>query len=171
MHSARLVSVATIALSAFLVASPPCVAAAETPAASGAGDPSKAADFLIGTWTCSDEDWTYARLHDGSSWIHVDYRHGDRYDGEAVVGYVKGMDRFVYRDFHPDGAYADLAAKPPVDDRWVWTGRYYPASGPAVDVRITYATTGPALFDRTFEKLGDDGKYVKLGGDSCAKRT
>lgn len=133
-------------------------------------DRSTAMRYFFGTWKCGTTTLTFASFADTSAWMRASYG-GTQPDGTAVVGYVTGLHAWVYRDFHRDGAYADLASPGPSDGRWQWSGPYYPVEdGPPLQDRMTYRQVSSTRFDRTFELLqGTD--YVPTGSDSCTKVT
>jgi hypothetical protein len=131
--------------------------------------PAEDGRYFVGTWTCAGETWTFAPLIAGSDWLRVTYEHAGTVDGTAVMGFVNGLQAWVYRDFHADGSYADLTSSGNADGRWTWNGPYYPASGGApLNGRITYTEVDRDRYDRTFESLRN-GTLVKLGGDRCTR--
>lgn len=137
----------------------------------GAAPAGPAADamYFKGAWACAGTTWTWSQLFGDDSWLRVEY--GDPKDpaGQAVMGWVPRLQRFVYRDFHADGSYADLTSTGLVNGRWVFTGPYYPADGSApLNGQISYVVVSPARYDRIFETLRD-GSLVKLGGDTCTR--
>jgi hypothetical protein len=131
-------------------------------------DPNAPLRYFFGSWRCADIPVTFEPLVEGSPWTRVDY--GDAANkGSAIVGYVSSLGGWVFRDFHADGAYADLASPGPSDGRWQWTGPYYPSEGgPPLSGRVTYREISPTHFDRTFELLRDTD-FVPAGNDSCLK--
>jgi hypothetical protein len=151
-------------------------------ARANADDARNEARYFLGSWTCVTQipangstaartlrtAWTFAPLSAGSGWIRIVYGDPASPDGTAVVGYVSELKKFVYRDFHADGSYADISSAAPVDGRWVWTGPYYPAAGGVLNGRIVYTMVSPTRYDRSFESVVD-GKAVAMGGDTCTK--
>jgi len=134
----------------------------------GASDPHADAQYFSGTWICGGStQWTFAPLAGG--WTEITYGPSAKPYGTAIMGYVDALGRWIYRDFHADGSYADLTAEPPHDGRWVWSGPYYPGGADhTLNGRVTYLEVDPKRYDRTFESL-ESGAYVKKGGDSCVK--
>jgi len=133
-----------------------------------ADDPHMAARYFLGTWTCAGTTWTYTPFLGDPTWIRNAYGDPAKPGGSAIIGYAVGLKKYVYRDFHADGAYADISSDGPVDGVWTWTGPYYPAEGGVLAGRITYTVTSPSRFERGFESLVD-GSYKKMGGDVCLK--
>lgn len=138
----------------------------------GASAPGPRADaaYFKGTWACAGTTWTWAQLFRDDAWLRIEY--GDPKDpaGQAVMGWVPRLQRFVYRDFHADGSYADLTSTGLVGGRWVFTGPYYPADGsPPLSGQISYVIVSASRYERVFESLRN-GTLVKLGGDTCTKR-
>jgi heat shock protein HslJ len=144
-------------------ASPPPEPASAPPVA-----PTDAA-YFVGTWHCADVQWTFAPILENSGWIRVTYGDPRRPAGMAVMGWVPQQKRWIYRDFHADGSYADLTSPGAVNGRWEWTGPYYPAEGGELHGRVTYAIVDSNQYDRIFEAL-EGGAFVKHGGDSCVKK-
>src|SRR5579871_1032047 len=106
----------------------PGPAATPTPAP----DPGGAVAYFSGNWLCGNVTWSFTPLEPGSPWLRVNYRTATTSFGTAVFGYVPRLHAYVYRDFHADGGYADLAAKPPGGDKkWVFTGPFYQIDGSA----------------------------------------
>lgn len=139
----------------------------------GAADPA-AGKYFLGNWTCGSGTattaWAWAPLQPGSDWIRNVYGDPAKPYGTAVIGFVPGLQKWVYRDFHADGGYADLTSPGPTEGRWEWTGTYYPAEGgTAPPGRVVYTVVSPTRYDRSFEALRD-GSFVRMGGDSCVKR-
>lgn len=136
----------------------------------GASDPSAADRVFVGSWNCAGTSWTFAPFNGSTTWLRVDYAAPSTPNGgSAIVGYVPLLGKFVYRDFHSDGAYADLTAAPPVDNRWLWSGPYYaPGLQAVLNGRITYVVVDAKRYDRIFE-TERDGNFVKMGGDSCVR--
>lgn len=131
-------------------------------------DPLAAARYFGGTWKCAGTTWTFAPLAQGSAWTRVNYG-GPMPDGTAVLGYVAGLHSWLYRDFHANGAYADLTSPGPIAGRWEWTGPYYPAEGgAAISSRVTYLQRSPTRYDRIFEILRKQ-EFTQMGTDSCVK--
>ncbi len=131
-------------------------------------NPSDAVRYFLGSWKCADVPLTFAPLVDGSPWTRVSYGVAPS-NGTAIVGYVTSLGGWVFRDFHADGAYADMSSPGPSDGRWQWTGPYYPPEGgPPLSGRVTYREVSPTHFDRTFELLRDQD-FVPAGNDSCLK--
>ena len=125
--------------------------------------------YFVGAWHCGAVLWTFSPLTVGGPWLKVVYGDPARPGGTAVAGYVKGLDRYVYRDFHADGAYADLTSPPPRDGRWEWSGPYYPAGATTpLSGLVVYLQRDPAHYERTFQTLRD-GRLVPMGGDTCTK--
>jgi hypothetical protein len=132
--------------------------------------PSSDARYFLGSWKCGESLLTFAPLQESDTWLRLTYSRGAP-EGTAVVGYVAGLHAWVFRDFHSDGAYADMSSPGPSDGRWEWTGPYYPQEGgPPLGSRITYVERSPTRFERTFELLRDDA-YVPTGNDACMKVT
>ena len=130
--------------------------------------PAAAARYFAGNWKCAGTPVTFSALVEGSSWTRVSYGVPPA-NGTAVMGYVASLSGWVFRDFHADGAYADMASPGPSDGRWQWTGPYYPQEGgPPLNGRVTYLEISPTRFDRTFELLQDQS-FVRTGNDSCIK--
>jgi len=129
--------------------------------------------YFVGEWICGGTTpWTFAPLGPGdATWIKVTYGKADQPYGTAVLGFVKGLGAWVYRDFHTDGSYADLTSPGLVDGRWVWSGPYYPVGSTTVlNGHVTYVVVDAQRYDRVFESL-KDGKLVKMGGDTCLRQT
>jgi hypothetical protein len=135
-----------------------------------ADDPRAAAAYFIGTWSCDGTLWTFAPLLGDTTWIRVVYGSPAKPDGNAVIGYVSETKKYVFRDFHADGGYADISSDGPVDGRWLWSGPYYPAGGGVVDGRITYVVDGPERYERTFASVVN-GQSKTMGRDVCTKET
>lgn len=128
-----------------------------------------AVGYFSGTWTCAGTPWRWSNLLAGDAWLRIEYGDPRHPDGQAVMGWVPRLERFVYRDFHADGSYADLTSTGLVNGRWVFTGPYYPADGSAsLNGQVSYVVVSPARYDRIFEALRD-GKLVRMGGDTCTK--
>jgi hypothetical protein len=135
----------------------------------GASNPPNDAQYFLGTWKCADVTWTFAPLQNGSHWIRDVYGDPAHPDGTAVIGWVSQLGKWIYRDFHADGSYADLTSRPPLGGRWEWTGPYYPSgSDRELNGKVTYVVVSPTRYDRTFEAL-ENGALVKHGGDTCVK--
>jgi hypothetical protein len=133
-----------------------------------APDPSASARYFTGTWKCGSTTMTFAPFADNRLWTRVSYGSALP-EGTAIMGYVASLNAWVFRDFHNDGAYADLSSPGPSDGRWQWAGPYYPAEGgPPLSGRTTYTQVSPTRFDRTFELLRDDD-FVPTGNDTCLK--
>lgn len=138
--------------------------------ASAAPAPANDARYFLGSWKCGESQLTFAPLQETDTWLRVTYSRGAP-EGTAVLGFVVGLHAWVFRDFHSDGAYADLSSPGPSDGRWEWTGPYYPLEGgPPLGSRITYVERSSTRFERTFELLRDDA-YVPTGSDICTKVT
>jgi hypothetical protein len=147
-----------------------------------ADDPRTAVRYFLGNWTCVTPiaatastpartvrtAWTFSSLYGDDAWIRVVYGDPARPDGSAVIGYVTDLKRFVYRDFHADGAYADISAAPPANNQWEWTGPYYPVTGGVLNGRIVYTMVDATRYHRSFEAIVD-GKPTAMGGDTCTK--
>ena len=135
----------------------------------GAAPPVGDARYFLGTWKCADVTWTFSPLGEGSGWIRDVYGDPQRPAGTAVIGWVAQLQKWVYRDFHSDGSYADLTSPGLVDGRWEWTGPYYAVDSDRVmNGKVTYVIVSPMQYDRIFESL-ENGVLVKHGGDSCRK--
>jgi hypothetical protein len=133
--------------------------------------PAPAQKYFLGSWTCGPVHWNFAPLSKGSSWLRVVYGNPKRPQGIAVLGFVEGLQGYIYRDFHADGSYANLSSTGPVKDTWVWTGPYYPAGGgDAVMGRIVYTIKSPSEYDRKFQQFLN-GQTVDRGGDTCRRLT
>ena len=133
-------------------------------------DPARAMRYFAGTWKCGTTTVTFVPFVKPGVWTRINYR-GIAPEGTAILGYVTGLHAFVYRDFHVDGAYADLASPGPSEGRWQFTGPYYPQEGgPPLDGRTTYVQVSPTEFDRTFELMRGSA-YVPAGHDACVKVT
>lgn len=126
-------------------------------------------DDFRGTWNCGGTTWTIAQAPGDSSWASVTYAGRKTVYGTAYVGWLPQLQSFVYRDFHNDGSLAELTSAPPTDNTWTWTGAYYAGTEP-VDThgRVTWTYKAPGTIVRHFGKE-QDGKYVELGHDECAK--
>ena len=125
--------------------------------------------FFLGSWHCGSVPWTFTAFTDGSPWVLITYGDPAKPGGKAVAGYVAGLGRYVYRDFHSDGAYADVSSAPPQNGRWEWTGPYYPAGATTpMNGRITYVQRDASHYDRIFQ-TDRNGTLVPMGGDSCMK--
>ena len=125
--------------------------------------------YFVGTWHCGTVQWTFAPLVANSNWVRVTYGDPRQPGGVAVMGFVPELKRWIYRDFHADGSYADLTAPAPSDGKWVWSGPYYPSDGGLLNGRVTYTVVDDNEYDRTFESL-EGSTYTKRGGDKCIKR-
>jgi hypothetical protein len=137
-------------------------------ALTGSG-PSQFLDDLRGTWACGDATWTIAAAPGNSTWASVTYGAANHIGGTAYVGWVPQLQRFIYRDFHNDGAIAELTSPAPVDNTWTWTGTYYPAGGQADSGgHITWAYKAPNTLIRHFGKV-QNGTYTELGSDQCSR--
>lgn len=138
---------------------------------------------LNGTWTCTtpvpahngtpassfSSTWRVAAGPGKSNWATVTYGKGTTTWGTAYVGYVEQQHRWVYMDFHNDGAIAEMHAPPAADPTWVWTGSYYPEGGPAdPSGQITWTLAGPNKIDRNFQKR-QNGTLVELSRDVCTR--
>ena len=131
-------------------------------------NPAASARYFSGSWKCAGVPVSFAQLVEGSPWTRVSYGVAPA-NGTAIMGYVASLSGWIYRDFHADGAYADMSSPGPSDGRWQWTGPYYPQEGgPPLDGRMTYVEVSPTHFDRTFELLRD-AAFVPTGNDSCVK--
>jgi hypothetical protein len=125
--------------------------------------------YFVGTWHCGPEKWTFAPF--GSGWVKIEYGHGQVIDGIAYAGYVSQLGKYIYRDFHSDGGYADLTSPPPTPaGAWTWEGPYY-AVGSAETLLgvIAYEEAGPATFTRSFGKRESGGSVTHQGSDTCTK--
>jgi hypothetical protein len=132
------------------------------------GDPAASVRYFSGTWKCGETTVTFAPFTETGGWTRVSYG-SVAPEGTAILGYVSGLHAFVYRDFHADGAYAELSSPGPSDGRWQWTGPYYPQEGgPPLQDRTTYVERSPTRFERTFELL-QGAAYVPTGNDTCVK--
>jgi len=127
------------------------------------------ADFK-GTWNCGGSTWTIASAPGNSAWATVTYGKGDTIWGTAYVGWVEQQRRYIYRDFHNDGAVAELSSPAPgADHTWVWTGTYYPMGQPAdPNPHITWTYQPPNTIVRHFAKQ-QDGQFVDMGSDRCTR--
>jgi hypothetical protein len=133
-------------------------------------DPNPSSDvrYFLGSWKCAGVPMTFAPLTDGSPWTRLSYGVAPA-NGTAILGYVTSLGGWIFRDFHADGAYADMSSPGPSDGRWQWTGPYYPQEGgPPLGGRVTYSEVSPTRFDRVFEVMRDDN-FVPTGNDSCMK--
>jgi hypothetical protein len=135
-----------------------------------ADDPRAAVAYFAGTWSCDGTIWTFAPLLGDTTWIRAVYGKPASPDGTAIIGYVTELKKYVFRDFHADGSYADISSDGLVDGRWVWTGPYYPSAGGVLDGHITYTIDGPTRFERTFASLAD-GQLKPMGRDVCTKQS
>jgi hypothetical protein len=125
--------------------------------------------FFVGTWHCGSERWAFTPF--GPDWVKIEYGHGGATDGIAYAGYVSQLGKYVYRDFHSDGGYADLTSPPPTAaGEWTWSGPYY-AAGSADTLLgvIGYTETNPSSFARSFGKREPDGSVTHQGSDTCTK--
>src|ERR1700761_6023576 len=100
-----------------------CVLAAQ--GVQAAAEPA-AAQYFIGNWTCVTSSaatatsparvirtpWAFTPMFGDAGWIRVIYGDPAKPDGTAIIGYVSDLKKFVYRDFHADGSYADISADP-----------------------------------------------------------
>ena len=126
--------------------------------------------FFLGTWKCGNVSWTFSKLNADSRWIKIVYGDPANPAGTAVLGYVGELQRYVYRDFHTDGSYADLTSPPPVQEKWDWTGPYYPVDGSGtLRGHVIYIQKGPNRYDRHFLQTVN-GQDVERGGDTCYKQ-
>ncbi|BDE06457.1 hypothetical protein WPS_17330 [Vulcanimicrobium alpinum] len=126
--------------------------------------------YFLGSWHCAAVPWTYTPLDDGDAWVRVTYGAPAHPDGTAVMGYVAGLQRFIYRDFHADGAYADLTSPATSDRTFVWSGPYWPAGATTpAQGRITYTLVDERRFDRAFATQLADGSLKPMGGDTCTR--
>ena len=136
----------------------------------GSARASSPADYFRGTWKCGAVRWSFTPLNSGSTWTKIVYGDPARPYGLAALGYVPGLHRFVYRDFHSDGSYADLTSPAPRDGKWNWTGPYYPIDGKSIlRGHVIYVEKGPARYDRHFLQTVN-GHDVDRGGDVCVRQ-
>lgn len=136
---------------------------------SAADDPRAAVNYFIGEWSCAGTPWVFTPFLEDAGWIRNVYGKPGKPDGSAIVGYVAGLKKYVYRDFHADGSYADISSDGPVEGRWVWTGPYYPTSGGALNAQITYVIVNANRYERLFASVVD-GKPQTMGHDACTKQ-
>ncbi len=114
------------------------------------------ADFG-GTWSCAAPGqpasrWEISRAP-GSRWVRVDWGVDPAtgaVGGTAYVGHVAALHKWVYRDFHGDGAYADLTSNGPQGGVWEWTGPYYPYDGGTLEGHVQWKRSDATHITRTF---------------------
>lgn len=129
------------------------------------------AQAFAGTWTChsapnQNVPWVITQSP-GETWTSV--RWGDQESatgGIAYVGYVESLHTWVYRDFHYDGAYADITGTN-TGNQWRWTGPYY-AGGRTLNGDIVWTLTSHDRIDREFRSL-QNGKLTPGGRDFCVR--
>ena len=128
-----------------------------------------------GTWSCGNAQyhaaWTIAQAPGKSAWTSVTYGDPKNPGGTAYVGWLPQQQRYVYRDFHSDGSYAELSAPTPSNGTWTWTGDYYPAGGSKDDgPLITWRLAPDGSIERHFSKR--TGTTVEeRGSDRCTRTT
>jgi hypothetical protein len=130
--------------------------------------------YFLGRWKCGDVPWIFVKKK-MDAWIEVRYGNPAEPDGVARFGYVEALKRYVYRDFHFEGSYADLTAtfqggKTNGTGRWEFTGPYYPAHAatPLYGV-IAYQIIDKNRYDRSFASKQPDGTIKKMGSDTCRR--
>ena len=72
----------------------------------------------------------------------------------------------MYRDFHYDGAYADITGVQS-GNQWRWTGPYY-AGSQQLNGDIVWTLTSRDRIDRTFRSV-TNGKLTPSGSDYCVR--
>ena len=149
----------------------PASTPASAPTRAPAPDPGGAIAYFTGTWLCGKVTWSFTPLEPGSPWLRVNYRNASESFGTAIFGYVPRLGVYVYRDFHADGGYANLTAKPPAGDKkWVFTGPFYEIDGSApLNGYITYTIKSATQYDRTLESV-TNGVHQPEGDDTCIKQ-
>ena len=129
------------------------------------------AQAFSGSWICHSGPnllvpWVISQAP-GEKWATV--RWGDQTSdrgGVAYVAYVPALQHWVYRDFHYDGAYADLTGTN-TGTAWHWTGPYY-AGNDILNGDIIWTLTSHDRIDRTFRSL-QNGKLTPSGSDYCVR--
>lgn len=135
-------------------------------------------DFA-GSWSCSApeqtaSEWRIAAVP-GSLWARVDWGldASGVAAGTAFVGYIEQQQRWVYRDFHGDGSYANIHGYRAADGTWTWSGPYFradakPGTAP-LDGVITWKRVDATHVARTYaQRIG--ARVTPEGSDICTLR-
>lgn len=128
-----------------------------------------------GTWTCGNNTyhatWTIAQAAGDSAWATVTYGDPAHPGGVAYVGWLPQDRRYVYHDFHSDGAFAQLSAPAPKAGTWSWTGDYYPVGGERDSgPYITWVLNSDGAIERHYFKKTATGLEDR-GSDRCTRLT
>lgn len=125
---------------------------------------------FTGSWICHSQNalvpWEIAPAP-GGAWTAV--RWSDQTNdngGIAYVGFQPKLGRWVYRDFHYDGSYADITGTQ-TGNQWRWTGPFY-AGRRQFDGDILWTLSSPDRIDRVFRSVVN-GKLTQTGSDYCVR--
>lgn len=128
------------------------------------------AQAFSGSWSCVSNGyavpWSIAPAP-GNAWTTV--RWGNQQTaggGIAYVAYEPALGKWLYRDFHYDGSYADLTGTQS-GEQWRWTGPYY-RDGEILNGDIVWTLQSANRIERTFRRLAG-GKLIPSGSDYCVR--
>lgn len=125
---------------------------------------------FAGSWLCHSQNavvpWNITGTP-GGSWTTVSWGNQQGVNaGVAMVGYVPALGKWVYRDFHYDGSYADITGVQN-GNQWRWTGPYYSGTQ-QLNGDILWTLSSHGRIDRAFRSV-INGKLTPSGTDYCVR--